>query len=485
VSAEGVSLRPRAGLRWRNAVGRVFAVLAASSLAIGTIVLVVLITSTLRQSLGIVPMHATAEAGLSLSLRSRTGTAAEGNRSYVTAAQVDEESPAARIGIEKGDALLAVAGRPVDSVEELWEALGALPLDGRPVAVRWVPHTAALLGDLRAEPIPGRRGAFRAVLDWVPEDTVAHRTGLRPDDVLVSAGGLPIEGTRAAWQSVVIAARAGEGAVPVVVEREGRRLEVALPAAREAEIRFEADLLSSLGRFVTRLDQPRYPERAGIASALLGSIYVILVTGAVAFPLGVAAAVYLEEYARRSVFHELLQILIANLAGIPSVVYGIIGLEILARAADLGRSVLAGGLTLALLILPVMIVASREALRAVPPWVREAAHGAGATPWQVVRHQVLPYALPGMLTGMILSLSRAIGEAAPLLLLGAFLYVTYLPESLMDTFTVVPLQIFSWATRPQAGYETVAAAAIVVLLGLLLTMNATAIFLRHRFERRW
>jgi phosphate transport system permease protein len=243
--------------------------------------------------------------------------------------------------------------------------------------------------------------------------------------------------------------------------------------------------LGALFRFVSRLDEPRYPERAGIASAILGSLYVILVTALVAFPLGAAGAVYLEEYAPSSWLTETLQILIANLAGIPSVVYGIIGLEILARAAGMGRSIVAGGITLGLLILPVMIITSREALRTVPPWIREAAHSVGATRWQVVRYQVLPYAFAGMCTGMILSLSRALGEAAPLILLGAFLYVTYLPTSLLDTFTVVPLQIFSWATRPQAGYDTIAAAAILVLLAMLLLLNAAAIYLRHRFQARW
>jgi phosphate transport system permease protein len=211
---------------------------------------------------------------------------------------------------------------------------------------------------------------------------------------------------------------------------------------------------------------------------------VVLVTMLFAFPLGIATAVYLEEYAKRSRLTSLLQVLIANLAGIPSVVYGIIGLEIIDRTIGLGRSVLAGGLTLGLLILPVMILGCREALRTVPPWVRHAAFAVGATPSQVVWHQVLPYALPGMLTAMILAISRAIGEAAPLIML-AYLFVTDLPSGLMDTFTVVPLQIFEWANRPQAGYETIAAVAIVVLLAILLLLNGTAIVLRNRFQLRW
>jgi phosphate transport system permease protein len=211
----------------------------------------------------------------------------------------------------------------------------------------------------------------------------------------------------------------------------------------------------------------------------------VLVTILFAFPLAIAAAVYLEEYSKRSRLTSVLQVLIANLAGIPSVVYGIIGLEVIDRTLGMGRTILAGGITLGLLILPVMILGCREALRTVPPWVRHAAYAVGATPSQVVWHQVLPYALPGMLTSMILSISRAIGEAAPLILLGAFLFVTYRPQGLNDTFTVVPIQIFTWATQPQAGFETIASVAIIVLLVILLVLNGTAIVLRNRFQLRW
>jgi len=217
----------------------------------------------------------------------------------------------------------------------------------------------------------------------------------------------------------------------------------------------------------------------------VGSVYVVLVMALVAFPLGIAGAVYLEEYAPRRGFTRVIEVLVANLAGMPSAVVGIIGLEVFARALGAGRSVLAGGLTLAVLILPMVIVANREALRTVPPTLREAALAVGATRWETVRHHVLPYAFPGILTGTILAFSRALGEAAPLLLLGAFLFVTYVPQGLGDSFTVVPLQIFEWATRPQDGFATVAAAAIVILVSLLLVLNAGAIVLRNRFQRRW
>lgn len=194
---------------------------------------------------------------------------------------------------------------------------------------------------------------------------------------------------------------------------------------------------------------------------------------------------YLEEYARTSRLTALLELLVASLAGLPSAVLGLLGLEIFARAFQLGRSILAGGFTLSVLILPLVIITSREALRTVPKTLREAALSVGATPWQTVRYHVLPYALPGVLTGVVLSLARALGEAAPLLLLGAFLYVNYAPQSLRDTFTVVPIQIFDWATRPQDGYAVVAACAILVLLVLVLLLNALAILLRARFQRRW
>lgn len=474
-------------LRWRRSKGAAFATLAAASLALGALVVVVLILSTLRQSLGIVAMHATARAGVALSLRSMTGVGPDGSGTapYVAVSQVDEGSPAAGAGLAPGDALIKVDGRPMHDVREVWATVGALPLDGQPVEIAWVPNLEALLGELTPLAVPGELGTFEVQLSWVPSGSAAAAAGLEESDVLLRAGETAVTGTQQAWQALVVEARRREGSVPLTVRRSGETLTVDLPVERRAAVPLEGGFWSAMGHFVTTLDEPRYPERAGIASAVLGSLYVILVTALVAFPLGAAAAVYLEEYAPSNVLTETIQVLIANLAGIPSVVYGILGLEILARTAGLGRSILAGGLTLGLLVLPVMILASREALRAVPPWVREAAYSVGATRWQVVRHQVLPYSLAGMLTAMILSLSRAIGEAAPLILLGAFLYVTYLPESLMDTFTVVPLQIFSWATKPQAGYDTIAAAAILVLLALLLLLNGAAIYLRNRYQKQW
>ena len=227
----------------------------------------------------------------------------------------------------------------------------------------------------------------------------------------------------------------------------------------------------------------RRPENAGIFAALVGSFYVILLTAAIAIPLGVAAAVHLEEYATHGRLARLIEINIANLAGVPSIIYGLLGLGLFVRMMDMGRSVLAGACTLALLVLPVVILATREALRAVPPSLREGSYALGATKWQTIWHQVLPAAFPSILTGLILALSRAIGETAPLITIGALTYVPFAPDSVWSPFTVLPIQIFNWVSRPQAAFAENAAAGILVLLAMLLVMNATAIVLRDRLQR--
>jgi phosphate transport system permease protein len=231
-----------------------------------------------------------------------------------------------------------------------------------------------------------------------------------------------------------------------------------------------------------------YPSRraadAGILAALVGTLYVILLTAAIAIPVGVAAALHLEEYGGRGRLSRLIEINIANLAGVPSIIYGLLGLGLFVRTLGMGRSVLAGASTLALLVLPVVILSTREALRAVPPSLREGSYALGATKWQTVWHQVLPAALPGILTGLILALSRAIGETAPLITIGALTYVPFVPDGIFSPFTALPIQIFDWVSRPQAAFSENAAAGIVLLLGVLLLMNATAIALRDRLQRR-
>jgi len=231
----------------------------------------------------------------------------------------------------------------------------------------------------------------------------------------------------------------------------------------------------------------RKPELAGLNSALFGTIWVISLTILMAFPVGVGAAIYLEEYAPKNRWTKLLQVNISNLAGVPSVVYGLLGLGIFVEIMQIGRVVLAGALTMALLSLPVIIIAGQESLRAVPLSLRQAAYAVGATRWQVVRHHVLPAAFPGILTGTILAISRAIGETAPLLVVGAASYIATRPTGFMDSYTALPIQIYNWTARPQAEFKELAAAGIIVLLVLLLTMNSVAIIVRQRFtnKARW
>jgi phosphate transport system permease protein len=235
----------------------------------------------------------------------------------------------------------------------------------------------------------------------------------------------------------------------------------------------------------------RKPENAGIYSALVGSIWLLVLTAMVAFPIGVATAVYLEEYAEPGPLEQAIEINIANLAGVPSIIYGLLGLELFVRIFHPltgGRSILAGALTMALLVMPIVIIAAREALKAVPGSLRQGGYALGATRWQVVWTLVLPSALPGILTGTILALARAVGETAPLITMGALTYVAFVPqlglEGLQSPFTVLPIQIFNWVSRPQAGFHTNAAAGIVVLLVLMLLMNLAAIVLRNRYQRR-
>ncbi len=228
----------------------------------------------------------------------------------------------------------------------------------------------------------------------------------------------------------------------------------------------------------------RFPEQAGIKPALISSLWLIGLTTLFSVPIGVGAAVYLEEYATASRWRNLIQLNIANLAGVPSIVYGILGLGLFVRALALQRSILAGALTLTLVVLPIIILAAQEALRAVPNSIRHASYALGATRWQTVRHQVLPAALPGIMTGVILAISRALGEAAPIVALGAAMFITYVPASPMDEFTALPVAIFDWAGRPQAEFHHVAAAGIIVLLSVLILMNVSAVYLRYRYGQR-
>jgi phosphate transport system permease protein len=249
-------------------------------------------------------------------------------------------------------------------------------------------------------------------------------------------------------------------------------------------------------RFLTSFPS-RFPDKAGILSAWMGTTVVMLVTALSAVPLGVAAGVYLEEYARKSRLTTLIEINIANLAGVPSIVYGLMALGLFVYKFNLGLSILSAGLTLALLILPIVIIATREAIRTIPQSLREAAYALGATRWQMIRDHILPYSSGGILTGVILGLSRAIGESAPLITVGALTFIAFLPSSpftshfpfisfewIKAPYTVMPIQLFNWISRPQPAFHLNAAATGLVLMGMTLAMNAAAIYIRYRFRKR-
>jgi phosphate transport system permease protein len=228
----------------------------------------------------------------------------------------------------------------------------------------------------------------------------------------------------------------------------------------------------------------RFPEKAGLYAALVGSFYLMALTGCIAVPLGVGAAVYLEEYAPQNRMTRLIELNLVNLAGVPSIIFGILGLQVFVRTLDMGRSLLAGALTMSLLILPVIVIASREALRNVPRNLRDASLALGATKLQTIRSHVLPIAFPNILTGCILAFSRALGETAPLITMGALTYVAFIPDGLFSPFTVLPIQTFNWISRPQTAFHANAAGGIVVLLVVLLIFNGAAIFLRNRIQQK-
>ena len=244
--------------------------------------------------------------------------------------------------------------------------------------------------------------------------------------------------------------------------------------------RLASDPGAFLGNYVSR-----FPAKAGIKAAAHGTLWLMGLTALFSFPVGVGAAVYLEEFAPKNRLTSVIEANIANLAGVPSVVYGILGLGVFVRFMGMGPSLLAGGLTLAVMSLPVIIIAARESMRAVPESVRLAAYALGATRWQAVRHHVLPAAMPGTMTGVILALSRAIGETAPLLVVGAAVSIFNTPDDVRDPFSALPVLIFNWTSRPQPAFAEAAAAAGIVLVAMLLAMNAVAIFVRNRFSARW
>lgn len=235
--------------------------------------------------------------------------------------------------------------------------------------------------------------------------------------------------------------------------------------------------------FITNLPS-RKAEKSGIYTALMGSIWILLLTTIIALPIGVAAGIYLEEYSKKGRLSALLEINISNLAGVPSIIYGLLGLEVFVRIMNLGASVIAGSLTLSLLILPIIIVATREAIKAVPTSIKDASYALGASKWQTIWYQILPASSGGILTGVILALSRAVGETAPLIVIGALAYVPFAPSTPMDEFSVLPIQIFNWISRPQHGFIENAAAAIIILLLITFVLNGVAVYFRNKWQKK-
>ncbi len=235
--------------------------------------------------------------------------------------------------------------------------------------------------------------------------------------------------------------------------------------------------------FITNFPS-RNPDKAGILPALVGTLWIMGLTAVIAIPLGISAGIYLEEYGKKSRLATILEINISNLAGVPSIIYGLLGLEIFGRIMGMGGSLLAGASTLSLLILPIIIVSTREALKAVPHSIKEASFAMGASKWQTVWHQLLPASFGGVITGIILALSRAVGETAPLIVIGALAYVPFVPASPTDEFSVLPIQIFNWISRPQKGFAINAASAIIILLLVTFVLNGIAMYLRNRWQKK-
>lgn len=487
-------------LKFRERIGKLFQSLTFLSVLIGLLALGALLVNVMTNGHLIEAMHSFAQTQqVTLSLRP-----ASLDENPVTYARVAKELTE-NTALKRGDAIIGFMGAKMSRPGDIWEhLLQASGLDLDQAELHYIPNPDALFGDLSTVRTDEGR---KAVLEELLPNSPASDAGLQVGDVVIAVAGVAVERANHVHDQILIHKLTDDNFDPVelTIDRQGEIFTVSLDAVQTITNRYEKNMLAALWFFVTHFDS-RYPEISGMVSALVGSVMVIFLTALFALPLGVAAAIYLEEYAKKGLISNFINVNISNLAGVPSVVYGIIGLELFARAQvvnettgfinqltssqipeieGFGRSILAGSLTLALLVLPIIIINAREALKAVPQSMREAAFGVGATRWQVVRHHVLPYALPGVFTGVILAISRAIGETAPLILLGAFVYVPFLPESIFSVFTVMPIQIWNWTGQPQDGMENLAAAAIFVLLFIMLLLNATAIFLRNRFQMRW
>jgi phosphate transport system permease protein len=472
---------PSARASWRRAQSNIFGSVAFSTILVGMAVLMALLYFVSSSGRWLIPMRAASEAGFILAMQP-----IQWERTlypHVLLTEVKPDSPVSKSGMQRYDVLIHSNNQSIQRPFDLWQGIANLSSNQNSLKIGWVP-SAENLWELRTEP-GATEDQLSIIINYIVPESPIAQAGLRINDQLLRISGLPLTGSRQAWEALVVAAQKNDQPQPLQVEvmREGKILHISLAIEKTAEITIDRNFWKAIWGFFTSFDS-RYPEMAGLLSAIAGSIWLVALTGLISLPLGIGAAIYLEEYARKNWLTSLIQILISNLAGVPSVIYGIIGLEILARAFKMDRVLLVGALTMSLFILPLVIIAARESLRTIPDSIKQAAYGVGATRWQMVRHQVLPYAWAGIFTGVIIALSRALGEAALLIFLGAFQYLSFVPGP-FDYFTVIPIQIFTWVTLPQDGYANIAAAAILTLLFILLLMNALAIFLRIKFQRRW
>jgi phosphate transport system permease protein len=496
-------------LKFRERIGRLFRSFTFLSVILALLALGALVVNVLTNGRLIESMHSFAQTQ-----QVTLGARAVSRGSDVTTYTRVSKELSENTRLLAGDVIIAFNGNTVQRSRELWAALqSASDSELQNAELRWIPRLERVFGDVGTERTDAGR---RAIVEDILIGSPAEAAGIAVGDIIVAVNGAEVGRSSHVFEEILLAKLNDPSFDPIefTIERNGELLSVSLNPVLSTQDRYERNIFEAFWYFVTNFDS-RFPEIAGMESAVIGSIFIIIWTAIIALPIGIGAAIYLEEYAKKGFVSNFINVNISNLAGVPSVVYGIIGLELFARAQvlnevsdwlnsgielltgtanfiphfeGLGRTILAGALTMTLLILPIIIINAREALKAVPYSMREAAFGVGATRWQVVRHHVLPYSLPGVFTGVILAISRAIGETAPLLLLGAFLYVPFTPDHPFDVFkvfTVMPLQILDWTNKSQDGYPNLAAAAILVLLTIMLMLNAVAIFLRNRFQMRW
>lgn len=500
MSLAGRDPKVKKQLNARKRKGTLFQSLTFFSIIIAITALAILLANVYQSATLLVPIHAFFESqGASLAKNFITDPPDQFD--FILIRNIDDPEKRNEdfwSQPQRRDAIISFLNGAVRTQEDLWQAIDKASGNELVAAeIRWVPSESNMFGDLSN--IKDESDNRVVQIDTVLSGSLAELAGFQDADIITHVDGVPV------WELEISARReskvwlkilrkaledpGGDARSTLSILRDDQPMDLEISGILSGEIEVHKRPLAAISYFISEKDSVQGAELAGVITAIYGTLWIVGLTALISFPLGIGAAIYLEEYAKKGRITNIIQVNIANLAGVPSVVYGIIGLEIIARGGGLfpplGRTIIAGALTLSLLILPVIVISSREALRAVPDSMREAAFGVGASRWQVVRSHVLPYALPGAFTGVILALSRAIGETAPLVLLGAFQYVPFVPDSITDKFTVLPIQIWTYISRSGDGYENLGSVAILVLLVIMLGMNAIAIILRNRLQRKW